>query len=138
MGIYEFRLWYLCPFYPSIRQNVVVEEQFESLLEEEVNGTKDRQVQITHGGVLFKGKQLKRLEHDLEAKFHNDPMTKLKRYAEQHKLRLVDVMRRFDKDNSMSLDREEFVNGIAVRERLNMFPTDSSHYVPNCCYWRHQ
>ena len=41
-------------------------------------------------------------------------MTKLKQYAELHKLRLVDLFKQFDKDNSWTVDREEFVAGVKV------------------------
>ena len=46
--------------------------------------------------------------------FENDPMTKLKRYAEKNKLRLVDLFRQFDKDQSWSVDRDEFIAGVRV------------------------
>ena len=61
--------------------------------------------------------QTKQLYSDQDPldEFENDPMTKLKRYAEKNKLRLVDLFRQFDKDNSWSVDREEFINGVRVR-----------------------
>lgn len=42
------------------------------------------------------------------------PMIKLKNYIEKNNLRLVDFFNKFDKDNSMSVTREEFAQGIEV------------------------
>ena len=43
-----------------------------------------------------------------------DPMTKLKEWVEQAGYRLIDLLRHFDKDNSMTISRQEFVDGIKV------------------------
>lgn len=42
------------------------------------------------------------------------PMVKLVNYIEKHELRLVDFFNKFDKDGSMSVTHEEFVEGIEV------------------------
>ncbi len=42
-------------------------------------------------------------------------MTKLRRYADEAGLRLIDLFKQFDKDKSWTVDREEFVMGIKVR-----------------------
>ncbi len=42
------------------------------------------------------------------------PMVKLKNYIDKHNLRLVDFFNKFDKDQSMSVTREEFTQGIEV------------------------
>ena len=47
-----------------------------------------------------------------KAKIH--PMVKLANYIEKHHLRLVDFFNKFDKDGSMSVTHEEFVEGIEV------------------------
>ena len=47
-----------------------------------------------------------------KAKIH--PMVKLANYIEKHNLRLVDFFNKFDKDGSMSVTHEEFVEGIEV------------------------
>ena len=61
--------------------------------------------------------QTKTLYTDVDPldEFENDPMTKLKRYAEKNKLRLVDLFRQFDRDGSWSVDRDEFITGVRVR-----------------------
>ena len=62
--------------------------------------------------------QTKQLYSDMDPldEFENDPMTKLKRYAERNKLRLVDLFRQFDKDGSWSVDRDEFIAGVRVSQ----------------------
>ena len=42
------------------------------------------------------------------------PMVKLKNYIDRNNLRLVDFFNKFDTDNSMSVTREEFAQGIEV------------------------
>lgn len=96
-------------------QNVIVRGDFDTLLEEKVNGEKGRGVGVTHGGVLFEAKKTARVEQDLGLEFENDPMTKLKRFAVEQRLRLVDVLRQFDRDHSNTLSKDEFIKGILVR-----------------------
>ena len=58
-----------------------------------------------------------------KAKVH--PMVKLVNYIEKHELRLVDFFNKFDKDGSMSVTHEEFVEGIEV----NIFIFYNSLYL---------
>ena len=51
---------------------------------------------------------------DAEAQYNRDPMTKIRKWADQEGLRLVDIFQRFDKDKSWTVDREEFIMGIRV------------------------
>lgn len=51
-----------------------------------------------------------------KAKVH--PMVKLANYIEKHELRLVDFFNKFDKDGSMSVTHEEFMEGIEVIHRI--------------------
>ena len=46
--------------------------------------------------------------------FERDPLTKLRRYADEAGLRLIDLFKQFDKDNSWSVDRDEFLMGVKV------------------------
>lgn len=71
--------------------------------------------------------QTKTLYTDVDPleEFENDPMTKLKRYAEKNKLRLVDLFRQFDRDGSWSVDRDEFITGVRVSQ------TNSQRYSSN-------
>lgn len=94
--------------------NIVVTDEFEKLHKEQVNGEKARNLSVTHGGVLFRKKHAFSLSNDREMAFHNDPMTKFKRIAEKHHLRLIDLLRQLDKDNSMTLTHEELKDGIKL------------------------
>ena len=101
--------------WPTSLQNIVVTEQFETLLNEKIRNEKSRELQVVHGGVLFKKKQLFTIDTDLDMSFESDPMTKLKRFAHRNKLRLVDVFRQLDKDQSNTLSEAEFLRCIEVR-----------------------
>ena len=91
---------------------VTVDEDFDTM---EKAMQKVRGFQVLHGGVLFRTKHVIIPEsEDLEAKYESDPMTKLKRFAEIHKLRLVDLFKQFDRDGSWSVSREEFRIGVQV------------------------
>ena len=52
---------------------------------------------------------------DPEALFWNDPMTKLKNHAMAMGYRLIDLFKQFDADNSWTVTKEEFVQGVQVR-----------------------
>jgi hypothetical protein len=53
-------------------------------------------------------------------------MTKLKEWVEGAGYRLIDLFKRFDKDGSMSISRDEFVKGIRVRMIcVSLFPVFS-------------
>ena len=72
-------------------------------------------LEIIHGGILFQSKHIiTPVTEDLAAAFDNDPMTKLKKFATKKMLRLVDLFRQFDKDNSWSVSHEEFTMGVKV------------------------
>ncbi len=75
-----------------------------------------RSIQVIHAGVL-PDKEIKLpppVKVDHEELFWNDPMTKLKRFAEAQGFRLIDVFKQFDKDNSWSVSHEEFIQGVKV------------------------
>ncbi|KAK7103915.1 leucine-rich repeat-containing protein 74A-like isoform X2 [Littorina saxatilis] len=71
----------------------------------------ERPLRVHHGGVLPDTKAREICMDPVEV-FKRDPMTKLKEWVEQAGYRLIDLLRHFDKDQSMSISREEFVNGI--------------------------
>ncbi|XP_052800738.1 leucine-rich repeat-containing protein 74A-like isoform X2 [Mya arenaria] len=80
--------------------DILVNKDFE-----EVYGQVREQIpdiRMTHGGMEPPPKP--------KAKVH--PMTKLVNYIEKHELRLVDFFNKFDKDGSMSVTHEEFLEGI--------------------------
>ena len=49
-----------------------------------------------------------------------DPFTKLKEWVERVGYRLVDVLRHFDRDQSLTISREEFKQGIEVSHTLHL------------------
>ncbi|KAK2161696.1 hypothetical protein LSH36_111g02014 [Paralvinella palmiformis] len=111
--------------------NIVVTEQFETLLNEKIRNEKSRELQVVHGGVLFKKKQLFTIDTDLDMSFESDPMTKLKRFAHRNKLRLVDVFRQLDKDQSNTLSEAEFLRCIeSLKEYgFDMTPKDIASLI---------
>ena len=50
----------------------------------------------------------------LKPKARLHPMVKLQNYIEKHDLKLIDFFHKFDKDGSMSVNHEEFTEGIQV------------------------
>lgn len=83
-------------------QDILVNKDFEEVFQlvlEQLPGLK-----LTHGGMEPPQKP--------KAKVH--PMVKLANYIEKHELRLVDFFNKFDKDGSMSVTHEEFMEGIEV------------------------
>ena len=58
------------------------------------------------------------VQFDFEAALERDPMTKLRRYVDRAGLRLVDLFRQFDKDNSMTVSKEELMLGVQVLRRM--------------------
>lgn len=73
----------------------------------------ERPLRIRHAGVMLES-QHKEVEVEVDPweAFKRDPMTKLKEWVEQAGYRLIDLLRRFDKNGSLSISREEFVHGI--------------------------
>ncbi|KAK3596544.1 hypothetical protein CHS0354_013228 [Potamilus streckersoni] len=59
-------------------------------------------LKVKHGGTELPSKP--------KARIH--PMVKLANYIEKHNLRLIDFFNKFDKDGSMSVTHEEFVEGL--------------------------
>ncbi|XP_053374992.1 leucine-rich repeat-containing protein 74A-like isoform X2 [Mercenaria mercenaria] len=80
--------------------DILVNKDFEDVFKQVQEQIPD--IQLTHGGMEPPPKP--------KAKVH--PMVKLVNYIEKHELRLVDFFNKFDKDGSMSVTHEEFVEGI--------------------------
>ena len=91
----------------------MVSEEFDNI---QTKVTESRNIQVIHAGVLLKRDipVVKQEKLDQEALFWNDPMTKLKRHAEQMGYRMIDIFKQFDKDNSWEITRAEFVEGVKV------------------------
>lgn len=92
---------YISPFY-IFPQDILVNDDFKEMyrqLEEQYSS-----VQLIHGAT----------EPPKKPKARVHPMVKLMKYIEKHNMRLVDFFNKFDTDHSMSVTREEFVQGIKV------------------------
>lgn len=90
----------------------MVTEEFDQM-HKQIQET--RSLCVHHAGVLRpEVKMTPAPPVDHEALFWSDPMTKLKKFAEVSGLRLVDLFRQFDKDNSWSINKEEFTAGVRV------------------------
>ena len=48
-----------------------------------------------------------------------DPLKLLVQYIEKNNLRIWDLFKAYDKDNSLTVTRDEFRNGILVREQIH-------------------
>ena len=96
---------------------MIVYQEFDDL-HERLNDRRgaNKHLTVIHGGVYYSNKSNYGDVYDPEVAFEKDPMTKLKRYAEENKLRLVDLFKYFDKDNSWSVDRDEFLHGVKVKD----------------------
>ncbi|XP_064624186.1 leucine-rich repeat-containing protein 74A-like [Lineus longissimus] len=79
---------------------------------------KDRVMRILHGTIIsdlnFEPEQ--NLVMELKTGIMDDPMTKVRNYCDKAGLRLIDLFKQFDKDQSMSLTREEIRKGIKVKK----------------------
>ncbi|XP_060561008.1 leucine-rich repeat-containing protein 74B-like isoform X4 [Ruditapes philippinarum] len=80
--------------------DILVNKDFEDVFKQVQEQIPD--IKLAHGGMEPPPKP--------KAKVH--PMVKLVNYIEKHELRLVDFFNKFDKDGSMSVTHEEFVEGI--------------------------
>ena len=89
----------------------MVDEEFDNIYQEL---RKERTIQVFHSGVAKASGMVftDELKIDHELNYNNDPMTKLKKWAKDQGLRLIDIFQRFDKDKSGSVDHEEFINGV--------------------------
>ena len=83
-------------------QDILVNKDFEDVYKQVLEQIPS--LKLKHGGMEPPQKP--------KAKIH--PMMKLANYIEKHNLRLVDFFNKFDKDGSMSVTHEEFVEGIEV------------------------
>ncbi|KAL8608642.1 hypothetical protein ACOMHN_002871 [Nucella lapillus] len=97
--------------------NTKVTRQFKDL-QDKLEG--ERPLRVHHGGVML-DTLLRELPVDPWGAFKKDPMTKLKEWVASAGYRLIDLLRHFDKDNSMTISREEFIHGI---KSINIDITD--------------
>ncbi|GFS19573.1 leucine-rich repeat-containing protein 74A-like [Elysia marginata] len=87
--------------------NIVIEEEFIRLLDE---ARKDRLLLVKHGPIIKKGESVVK-EGDAISGFV-DPVQALYDYMSQKGYRVIDLFKRFDKDQSMSVTRDEFYTGL--------------------------
>ena len=91
--------------------------EFEELQERLL---KERKIKVIRGKVIAKRRTFKvRLPppkfEDLSAAYERDPITKLRKYCTRRQIRMLDLFKQFDKDNSWSVSIEELQVGIKVR-----------------------
>ena len=84
-------------------KDITVNQEFVTILKEIVETRPD--IKISHGGSGGA---------DDKTKERPPPMKILKNYIENNQMRLYDFFSMMDKDKSMSLSVEEFVNGLKV------------------------
>ena len=93
----------------------MVDEEFENIYKQM---RQDRNIRVYHSGVTKpSGMSFTddlQINHD-ELNYHNDPMTKLKKWKNEKGLRLIDVFQRFDKHRRGSVAHKEFIKGVKVR-----------------------
>ncbi|XP_048237096.1 leucine-rich repeat-containing protein 74B-like isoform X1 [Haliotis rufescens] len=80
--------------------DILVNEDFTEIFKQVQEQIPD--IKIWHGG----------MEPPLKPKARIPPMMKLATYIDKHDLRLVDFFNKFDKDKSMSVTHEEFIQGL--------------------------
>ncbi|OAF68961.1 Leucine-rich repeat-containing protein [Intoshia linei] len=71
-----------------------------------------RTFKLVYAGIKSKEGLLKMTEMTNEERFRNDPMTKLRDYADKAGYRLLDLFVSFDRDQSWSITHEELKSGI--------------------------
>nr|KAI8735300.1 leucine-rich repeat-containing protein 74A-like [Biomphalaria glabrata] len=89
--------------------NTQVEAKFKDLQDKL---RKERRLEVIHGGILD-DYRMEITEMDPMEIFRRDPFTKLKEWVAKAGYRLIDLLRHFDKDQSMTISTEEFRRGIA-------------------------
>jgi hypothetical protein len=88
----------------TISQDITVNQEFLAILKE-IQASRTG-LKISHGGSGGAAEKLKE---------RPAPMKILKNYIENNQMRLYDFFSMMDKDKSMSLSIQEFVNGLQVR-----------------------
>ncbi|KAH9496164.1 hypothetical protein Btru_012183 [Bulinus truncatus] len=88
--------------------NTQVKAKFQDL-QEKLH--KDRGLDVIHGGIIDDYRMELRDMDPMEI-FRRDPFNKLKEWIAKAGYRLVDLLRHFDKDQTMTISTEEFRNGI--------------------------
>ncbi|EDV29185.1 uncharacterized protein TRIADDRAFT_52814 [Trichoplax adhaerens] len=102
-----------CSILEAINRNprtVIVDIEMQDILIDDVCGKileeitkKFPTIKITHGG-FSNNSGLKSIKVD--------PMAVLQEYIESHNLRIIDLFNRFDRDNSRTVDKREFLDGM--------------------------
>uniref|UniRef100_A0A2C9K8P8 EF-hand domain-containing protein n=1 Tax=Biomphalaria glabrata TaxID=6526 RepID=A0A2C9K8P8_BIOGL len=94
--------------------NTQVEAKFKDLQDKL---RKERRLEVIHGGILD-DYRMEITEMDPMEIFRRDPFTKLKEWVAKAGYRLIDLLRHFDKDQSMTISTEEFRRGIAPKNEV--------------------
>ncbi|KAK3585202.1 hypothetical protein CHS0354_027490 [Potamilus streckersoni] len=91
--------------------NLTVKTDFKKLADEL---EEEREMTILYGGVLLDHSRFKREFDDPVSRLMHDPMTKLRHWLDQQNYRLVDLLLTFDRDNNLTIARDELHRGIEM------------------------
>ena len=73
-------------------------------------------LEVLHGGYVMQGDVYLQQRGKRKKPLLGDPLTLLYEHVKNSNLRLWDLFAQFDKDKSLSISREEFQNGMKVRD----------------------
>lgn len=107
-------MFHFCVIFSYPLQNIQVNKDFEDLFKETLELLPN--LKVKHGGTKEKVKPKPKM----------NPMAKLQKYIQVNNLRLVDFFNKFDKDGSMSVNYEEFEEGLLV----SIYAVKGSHLPP--------
>ena len=95
-------------------KDIQVERDFETVLDDiQASG---RPLEVLHGGYVMQGDVYLQQRGKRKKPLLGDPLTLLYEHVKNSNLRLWDLFAQFDKDKSLSISREEFQNGMKVRD----------------------
>ena len=79
------------------------------------NLERERPFTVIHGGVLMEREDYEIiLDSEGKESFQRDPFGKLRSYCRKAGYRLIDLFRDLDKDSSMTITKDELINGLKV------------------------
>ena len=93
-------------------QDVVVTDDFLTAM---MDMRQRRSIKVIYGATV-RGKELAKT--DPNSIDWRDPVVRMFKYMQETGYRVIDLMKRLDKDRSLSVDRNEFKKGLTVSHRL--------------------
>ena len=97
------------------------------------NLERERPFTVIHGGVLMEREDYEIiLDSEGKESFQRDPFGKLRSYCRKAGYRLIDLFRDLDKDSSMTITKDELINGLKV---VIILVTSCGHGNVFCCIY---